>query len=347
MQAGFLLGPTVKIKALDKYKQMLFPFGSEDTLGSVSAFGYTFYMFLSYAQMDFSMITRTGKRAWAIALSSLIPIAIGYAILGGFYRFWIHTLGSELEARGLPAVFISHSICSFPAIAGLLNELEILNSEIGRLALASALVLDIAGIMAAAIGTAFVTSSDKVTRVTKYPGYANLAAVFIIITLVLVIGRPSMRWVVRHTPEGRPIKKIFIYVIMLFVIVIGFAFRQYNQPFFGGAVILGLAVPEGPPLGSDLVHRLELFSTWFLMPIFLTSRIMKVDLTLCNNTTLVLIIACLIIAVTLIKLLLCVGICRFCSMPTIDSICIALILSCKGVVDICTYVLIYDAQVTN
>ncbi|CAL0302540.1 unnamed protein product [Lupinus luteus] len=340
MQAGILLGPTIKSETLNKYKQLLFPFGSEDTLQLISAFGYTFYIFLNYVQMDYSMITRTGKRAWAIALSSLVPICIGFAFYTEFHTF-LHKIAGENDINSMPAVFISHSICSFPVIASLLTELEILNSEIGRLTLASALVLDITGTAVTGMATSMVVSSNQ--GIQAY--IINLGGLIALFVLLLTIGRPLMKLVVRHTQEGRPVRKIFIYIIVFLVIIFGLIETKLVQPFFGGAVMLGLAVPEGPPLGSELVKQLQLFSTWFLMPLFVTSCIMKVDLDLWNmNTSLVMIIFGLIIMVTLVKILLCVGICQFCSMPIIDSICIALILSCKGVVDICAYILLYDAK---
>ncbi|XP_019418395.1 PREDICTED: cation/H(+) antiporter 4-like [Lupinus angustifolius] len=338
--AGILLGPTIKSDTLNKYKQLLFPFGSEDTLQLISAFGYTFYLFLNYVQMDYSMITRTGKRAWAIALSSLVPICLGFAFYVECYPF-IHKAVGEKEINSMPTVFISHSICSFPVIASLLTELEILNSEIGRLTLSSALVLDITGTAVTGIATSMVVSSNK--GLEAY--IINVGGLIALFVIILTIGRPLMKLVVRHTQQGRPVKKIFIYIIVFLVIIFGLMETELVQPFFGGAVMLGLAVPEGPPLGSELVKQLQLFSTWFLMPLFVTSCIMKVDLDLWNmNKNLVMIIFGLIIMVTLVKILLCVGICQFCSMPIIDSICIALILSCKGVVDICAYILLYDAK---
>ncbi|CAL0302542.1 unnamed protein product [Lupinus luteus] len=270
MQAGILLGPTIKSETLNKYKQLLFPFGSEDTLQLISAFGYTFYIFLNYVQMDYSMITRTGKRAWAIALSSFVPICIGFAFYVGCFPFIYKTVGAN-EINSMPAVFISHSICSFPVIADLLTELEIINSEIGRLALASALALDITGTAVTGIATSMVVSSNQ--GLDDY--IMNFGGLIALFTLILTIGRPLMKLVVRHTQEGRPVRKIFIYIIVLLVIIFGLIETKLYQPFFGGAVMLGLAVPEGPPLGSELVKQLQLFSTWFLMPLFVTSCIMK------------------------------------------------------------------------
>ena len=255
--------------------------------------------------------------------------------------FWTRLIRSP-GAEALPVVVISHSTCSFAVIAALLNDLRILNSEIGRLALASALVSDVTGSVVSGILTALISTKQKgMDQVI-----VNEVALFVLVVMVPLIGRPSMLWVVRHTPEGRPVKKIYIYVIICLVLILGSVSHHYHQPVFAGAIVLGLAVPEGPPLGSELVHQLDLFSTWFLMPIFITSCIMKVDLTLCRTPMLLLVLAAFIIAVHLIRLAVCLVICRFCNMPKIDGLCIALIMSCKGTIDICAYTLLYDALVT-
>ncbi|XP_027340771.1 cation/H(+) antiporter 4-like [Abrus precatorius] len=324
---------------MEKYKQQLFPFGGPDILNTVSSLGYCFYLFLNSVQMDLTLITKTGKKAWVIALTSYFaPIIVGYTVMFSFYSLWTKILGAH-DTGGLAVVFISHSSCSFAVISSMLNELGILNSELGRLALSSAFVNDITGGIGAGIGAAIVSSM----HIDIYFLVRNLVAFLAFIFVIPLIGRPIMRWVVKNTPEGRPVNKIYIYVIIVVFLMLGHFTRYFNQPFVAAAVIFGLAVPEGPPLGSELVYQLELFSTWFLSSIFVTCCIMKVDLNECGPLDEILILSCFVFVVHVVKMIVCMGICRSCSMPTTDGFCLALIMSCKGSVDICSYILIYDA----
>ncbi|WVY93797.1 hypothetical protein V8G54_032885 [Vigna mungo] len=249
---------------------------------------------------------------------------------------WEHgrILGEDISA--LPVVFISHSSCSFAVISWLLNDLGILNSELGRLALSAAFVNDVAGIGAAYFGRQNMSMSIRIRNVTAFLAYA---------IFILLIGRPAMRWIVKRTPEGRSVNKGYIYAIIVVFLGLGYFAKFFGEPFLVGAVIFGLAVPEGPPLGSALVTQLELFSKWFLCSIFVTCVTMKVDLTKCNSLSFVIVISGVIIMVHLVRWLLCMGICRYCKIPFKDGFCLALILSCKGVVDICSYLLVYDAMV--
>ncbi|KAL2322318.1 hypothetical protein Fmac_026697 [Flemingia macrophylla] len=339
VMAGFLLGPSIPTGPLEKYKEMLFPFGSPDILNTISALGYSFFLFITSVQMDLSLITKTGKKAWVLGLGSyFVPIGAGY-LINSIDTPALRLLVPADVRNNIPVVFISHSGCSFAVITVLLNDLGILNSELGRLALSSAFVSDLTGGIWAGVGTAIVSEDNGLGH-----RIINVAVFLGFIIFIPLIGRPAMTWVVKRTPEGRPVKKIYIYIIIMVVTVLGYNARFFRQPFFSAAVIFGLAVPEGPPLGSELVNQLELFSTWFLTSIFITCSVMKVDFAECDSLTVVLVISGYIIMVHFIKCVLCMGICRYCKMPSTDGFCLALILSCKGAADICSYVLVYDSM---
>ncbi|KAK7304882.1 hypothetical protein VNO77_42775 [Canavalia gladiata] len=342
VMAGLVLGPTIKIGILEKAKKILFPFGSENILVLISIFGYTLHIFVNCVQMDFSMIFRTGKRVWAIALSSvLIPIFLGFLSTNILFSSQLTQAIGASQTAQLPVVFISHSACNFQVVAALLSDLRILNSELGHFALATALVSDVTSNLVTGVGTAVVGN------MTSTQSWTNLAMLIGFVVLVPLIMRPVMMLVVRRTPEGRPVKKMYIYVLVFLMLVLGFTMSKFKQPVYASAIVLGLSVPEGPPLGSEIVKSLDLFSTWFLFPIFITSCIMKVDLTQSHTPKLILISVCFIFMVHLVKMMLSVGICWFCKMRITDGVCIALILGCKGPIDICNYTLIYDAQILD
>jgi len=138
------MGPSIPTGPFEKYKKMLFPFGSPDILSTLSSLGYSFYLFLNSVQMDLSLITKTGRKAWVIGLCCYtIPILVGCGSMDFLNSTWERILGEDISI--LPVVFISHSSCSFAVISWLLNDIGILNSELGRLALSAAFVNDVAG----------------------------------------------------------------------------------------------------------------------------------------------------------------------------------------------------------
>ncbi|GAU21659.1 hypothetical protein TSUD_251430 [Trifolium subterraneum] len=302
--------------------------------------------------MDLTMITRTGRKAWTIAFCSfVIPTVLGLTVSYRFLGFWNNYIG-EYDAKNLPVIVIGQSGCYFAVIASLLSDLEILNSELGRLALSTALVMDAFNSIVSGIGTAAI-SSLKTDSHDDSSGKGPIAALlttfyylcFLVLTPLLL--RPIMKRFVRNTPEGRPVKKLYANIVFILALAVGLFGAVANQSVLAGLLVLGLIVPEGPPLGTEMIKQLELFSTWFLCPIFVTSCAMKVDIGIAVNRRLILVWFLTIVVVNWLKILMTIGICRHCNMPKTDGLCLALMLSCKGVVDFCTNVFLHDAMLMS
>lgn len=100
-------------------------------------------------------------------------------------------------------------------------------------------------------------------------------------------------------------KEHYIFVIIALVLGLGLVSGQLDQQFVLGPLILGLSVPEGHPPGSALVKKFQLCGTWFLLPIFVSTCMMKVDLSLKYTPALVLTVTAFILLTNLIKILAC------------------------------------------
>ncbi|CAL9234629.1 unnamed protein product [Arabidopsis halleri] len=85
-----------------------------------------------------------------------------------------------------------------------------------------------------------------------------MVIVFVIVFLVYIVW-PVMLWIIKQTPEGRPVKDVYIYLVMAtasFVYIFWLNFFQFSTY---GWFIIGLATPAGPPLGSALIQRFQMF----------------------------------------------------------------------------------------
>ncbi|WJX59242.1 hypothetical protein P8452_44591 [Trifolium repens] len=353
IMAGLVLGPSFKISnTWTEFKNYLFPYGTEDVISVISIIGYGFFLFLNGVKMDLTMITRTGRKAWTIAFCSfVIPTVLGLTMIYRFLGYWNNYLG-EYEAKNLPVIVIGQSGCYFAVIASLLSDLEILNSELGRLALSTALVMDAFNSIVSGFGTAAI-SSLKTDSHDDGSGKGPIAALltsfyyFCFLVLTPLLLRPIMKRFVRNTPEGRPVNKLYTNIVFIMALAVGMFGLVANQSVLAGLLVLGLIVPEGPPLGTEMIKQLELFSTWFLCPIFVTSCAMKVDIGVHVDRSLILVWLLIIVVVHLFKMLMTIGICWHCNMPKTDGLCLALMLSCKGVVDFCTNVFLHDAMIMS
>lgn len=341
LQAGLILGPTLEIESLNliHYKKMLFPYGSQDTLAAVSSLGYALLMFLTSVQMDLTMIARTGNRVWSIALMGLaIPLMIGLICVSYVSESLKNSIGPI--QKDLNILVASHSITSFAVVACFLIELKIINSELGRLALSAALVSDTTSLSLSSILTALGDTVDNKLN------WASLAIFCAFVILIPLVSRPTMNWMIKRTPEGRPVKDSYIFFILAVALGLGWVSVKLKQQFIVGPIILGMSVPDGPPLGTALVKKIQLFGLWFLLPIFVTTCVMRVDFSLEYSASLISVSVAFIILTHIVKIAVRFVVCVCCKMPFTDALSLALILNYQGAVEVCLYNGLYDEKVT-
>lgn len=299
------------------------------------------YMFLSGVKMDVSMVNKTGKKAWAIGLVALVaPVAVSFAL----YTYY----GSRLklsdprEATGVLMVITSEVVTSFPVIATILTELKILNSELGRLALASALTSQLFGSGLILMGKVVQIYLASVTG-----ALITLVSYIAFVLVVIFVIHPGFLWIIKQTPEGKPVKDVYTYL----VIMLEFAFVGIGNKYvkFGtiGNFIMGLAVPAGPPLASAIVEKLDLYLMHVLLPLLGTLSAMRADLVDIGITSeLTKFYVLITVANFVTKFVVCFLIPKICMVPLKDELVIAFIMSAKGIPEMSAYVTLRNRKVS-
>ncbi|KAI3947392.1 hypothetical protein MKW92_049137 [Papaver armeniacum] len=149
---------------------------------------------------------------------------------------------------------------SFPVITYILTDLNILNSELGSLATHLAMVAD------------FLHTFEKFFTLLSHslssenPTHGRIVVYLMLGTLIYIclIVRPAALWIVKNTPEGRPVNDACVSLIMISVLLCGLASEYIGLNGTVGAFFLGLAIPDGPPLGSALVEKLRIVTVFFM-----------------------------------------------------------------------------------
>ncbi|KAK9159210.1 hypothetical protein Scep_005784 [Stephania cephalantha] len=281
-------------------------------------------------KMDPKMILTSGRKALVIGVLSLvIPVTLATTatvILGN-----VRHLHPNLQ-RMLIFVGAAQSMTTFPVIAGLLTDLKILNSELGRLALSSALVSDQSFSF-----LNLVSTNWKLNRSGLHAEaiFALLMGILYIIVVVFVV-RPVFLWVIKRTPEGERVKETYIIWIIVAALGSGFISIAIGQNAFFGPFILGLAVPDGPPLGTTLVNKIDPFASGLLMPMFFTlcglgTNFNNIDIDVLKASVVIVIVCFVgkIVGVVLPAL--------YCRIPIRESLSLALIMCGKGMIELATY----------
>ena len=106
-----------------------------------------------------------------------------------------------------------------------------------------------------------------------------------------------------------------------------------GQHFLLGPIILGLAVPEGPPLGSALVSKLDSYVSSILLPIYFVISGSTIDFSMIRLRTFG-IVELLAIFGFLWKVMGTMLPSLYCDMSVKDSVSLALIMSVQGITEV-------------
>lgn len=218
-----------------------------------------YFLFLCGVQTDFSVIQKASRKQWIIALYGVVIPVTTTIIVALCLR---DSLSEQLQSgASIWGVASSLSITAFPVIYTIVKEFNLLSSDIGRMALSTAVISDMIGING-------VTAFEAAKQGEGRPMAALWYLVSLIIVNAVIFGgiRQVMLWIVQATPEGKPVEELYIVLILVGVVVVGFVSDMCGLAIANGPLWLGLAVPDGPPLGATLVEKSETFLLEILLP---------------------------------------------------------------------------------
>lgn len=320
---GVLLGPSMLGRSIE-FANTIFPLRSVLVLETMANVGLLYFLFLVGVEMDISVIRRTGKKSLAIAIAGMIlPFLIGCS-----FSFLLRQ-NSQGMGQGTFLLFlgVALSVTAFPVLARILAELKLLNTEMGRIAMSSALVNDMCAWILLALAIALAENEST-----------SLASLWVILSsgafvlFCIFVVRPAISWMIRRTPEGESFSEFYICLILTGVMISGFITDAIGTHSVFGAFVFGLIIPNGP-LGVTLIEKLEDFVSGLLLPLFFAISGLKTDVTTIRGPTtwmyliLVIVLACAgKVAGTLL-------VAMYYKMPFREGVTLGLLMNTKGLVE--------------
>lgn len=228
-------------------------------LGNIGIIGFMYFLFISGVKMDLTLLKKSGRKEFCIAsFSVVIPLILNIT----FALLIRKSMDKELaKFSSIGAVTSSLAITAFPVVYPILHELNLLSSEVGRMAMSTSIISDAVGINAILAFEAAIQGEYNGKNAIWY-----LISLIVLLAFVVFGVRRAMRWIVEKTPEGQAVEQGFVVAILLGVFVMGFLTDFFGIAIANGPLWLGLAIPDGPPLGTTLVERSETIIMEFLMP---------------------------------------------------------------------------------
>ncbi|XP_010536248.1 PREDICTED: cation/H(+) antiporter 10 [Tarenaya hassleriana] len=338
MIGGLILGPQLfDLREFSLRRLSLDPqFSGNQTLDAISTLASILFSFSMTVRTNRGVAFTGGKLPVAIALFSFLPPLF----IGLIFRF---LLTENLDPLYMPrklalaersVIITTQASTLLPTITHLLSELKILNSELGRLTLSAAVLAEYLGIFVIIIAS-FVGTYRNVS-----PGiaYRDAIATLIFFVFLIFIFKPAVEWIIHQTPEGKPVRNVYINAVIVTVFASSVFTTFFNLKYVLGPILIGLVIPDGPPLGSTLEAKFEKVVKNVLLPIAISASLMRADITrifyefddISYNIF-------LLVLMLILKLLGALLPCLYFKLPLKESMAVAIITSSKGFSELYLY----------
>ncbi|XP_045822208.1 cation/H(+) antiporter 24 [Trifolium pratense] len=338
---GVIVGPSFLGRS-KWYHRHVKPEAAQFLMNNLGIMGFMFFVFVYGVKMDPSLLKKSGKMHVSIALTSItIPTLLVYIVALSLRKQMDKEL-SAISSIGVIAGYLG--ITAFPVLYHVLKELNLLNSDVGRFALSTALIGDSIG-----MGSILAFEAERQGQTRTENAFWFMLSAIALATLLLCCVRPAMIWINNKTPEGQPVDQSFIVAILLGIFVMGFITDMFGIAIVNGPLWLGLAVPDGPGLGATLVHRSKTFMNEFLMPFSFILVGQYVDFFALGGSEWKSLKPLFFMVLTgyLAKFFVTWMVAMYWRMPFRDGLTFSLIMSLRGQVELILFVHLMDKKVIN
>jgi Kef-type K+ transport system membrane component KefB/nucleotide-binding universal stress UspA family protein len=263
-------------------------------LNVLSQVGVIFFLFLVGLELDPKLLKNRGHTAVVVSHVSIVaPFLLGAALALYLYPN-LFTNSPHMRFTSV-ALFMgaSMSITAFPVLARILNERNLVKTDVGAMAITCAAVDDVT----AWCMLAFVVGIAKASGV--WPGIQTALLAIVYVLVMFFVVRPFLRRIqVVYDRQGKLNQGV---VGLVFVLVLASAWTTEAIGIHAlfGAFLLGAVMPKGTRLVRTIMEKVEDFTVIFLLPIFFAFTGLRTQIGLIDrpelwvDTLLIVLVACL------------------------------------------------------
>ncbi|KAE8715128.1 Cation proton exchanger [Hibiscus syriacus] len=296
--AGILLGPTF-MQAVPWLAIYINPPEGVLLLETMGSLGVTFYMFLVGLDMDLTPIRKMEKTAYSVAIvGTILPGC------GGMMLYYLVQIDRE-DAPMVGGFFwaIALTVTSFPDLTRILSKLKLMSTDLGKTAMASAVLTDL------------VSWILLVATIALVNGHGNVLRIFPTLIFMLLC------WFVIRPLLFRMIKRIG-------------AAREDSLSSSSSSMEGQCSDKHVEGIGTKIMDKIEEFVVGIMMPpVFLVAGL-RTNIFFIAAGYHYWLVATVIIVASLIKIIGTLIVCAYLKCSFRDSLALGVLMNTKGVIAI-------------
>ncbi|PUZ49899.1 hypothetical protein GQ55_6G016000 [Panicum hallii var. hallii] len=340
--AGALLGPSFLGRVSPHAGELFAMPEGWVQINTVGGYAFMLQIFVIGVKTDLGVFVKSGKKAVAIAIIGTVAPQVAMSAAGA-------ALSARVPASWkatfmLTGLTSSWSLSAFIVVCCTLDDLKLLSSKLGRLAMSAALIGDFANNLSVAFITSYLLASSPSEKLQRI-GFVSIATFTIFVGFVVFVARPAILRLMRDVPEGALLCEARLVAVLLITITCGFASEVLGLHATYGPFMLGLLLPGGAPLGVTMAERLDRLVAGLLLPLMFAQGGMRLDVYKMTDASTCLLLEVFLVVGVVAKFASCMAPCLFCGMSHREAFIVGLMMNFKGITDVVYASAFMDAKV--
>jgi len=272
--AGIVLGPTCLGAIFPAVGHAIFPLSGPvaNVREGLSVLAAALFLLMAGLEVDLGSVWRQGRAALSVSVAGMaIPFGVGFGSAWLVPRWLGHQPVTPLFGFAL-FLGTAMSISALPVIARTLRDLDVFQTDLGMLIVASAVLQDLVGWMIFAIVLGTLGGEGRIFSPGATVAFVLIFAVVMIAGVRRVVDG-SLPWIHAHTswPAG-----VLAFTLSLALLAAGFTEWIGVHAIFG-AFLVGVAIGDSRHLRRRTVAVVDDFVSSFFAPLFFAGIGLKLD----------------------------------------------------------------------
>ena len=330
MIAGILLGPTFLGWISPEFSASLFPPQSLNYLNALSQVGLIVFMYLVGLELDLKLLRRNARKVFFISGTSIVlPFLLGIGL--ALFLYPVLAFGNRSTPLQILTfvlfIGVAMSIAAFPVMARILQDNNLLNTQLGTIAISSAAIDDVTGWCLLAVLLLLVNGSS-----TSHPLWMTLIGAILYFATMFVTSKIPPKYLGITDPVKISPEKVALYLLLALASSLVTEWLGI-YPLFG-AFLAGAITPRQAGFNHLLRDKLHDFTVVLLLPLFFAFTGLQTSIFLLNDAKLWLYFGLIVLVAVLGKFGGATLAARLTGIPWRESTALGFLMNTRGLMEL-------------